>query len=178
MANPVRLQPFADAKNNVVHVVVETARGSRNKFAYDDELNIFRLKRVLPEGMSFPYDFGFIPSTLAEDGDPLDILILMDEPGCTGCLIDCKVIGAICGEQSENGKKIRNDRLLGVAVPNHTHSDLDDIEDLNPNLLNEIERFFVNYHQQYGTKFKVLGHAGPQKAAKMIERSVKRRKAA
>jgi inorganic pyrophosphatase len=177
LADPVRLQPFGD-EDNVVHVIVETSRGSRNKFSYDDELKIFRLKKVLPEGMSFPFDFGFVPSTLAADGDPLDVLILMDEHACTGCLVDCHIIGAICGEESKDGKKIRNDRLIGVALPAHTHSDLKDLGDLNPNLLKEIENFFVNYHQQYGSKFKVIGHAGAKEARKMVDKAIKQRKAA
>jgi inorganic pyrophosphatase len=170
------LAPFGE--DDVVHVVVETARGSRNKFSYDEEQNVFRLKKVLPEGMSFPYDFGFVPSTLAEDGDPLDVLVLMDEPGCTGCLIECRVIGAILGEQSEDGKKVRNDRLVGVALPSHTHSDLKNIGDLNSNLLREVEQFFVNYHAQYGTRFKPIGRVGPKEALKMLRNGIKRKEAA
>jgi inorganic pyrophosphatase len=170
------LAPLGD--NDVVHVVVETARGSRNKFSYDEEQNVFRLKKVLPEGMSFPYDFGFVPSTLAEDGDPLDVLVLMDEPGCTGCLIECRVIGAILGEQSEDGRKVRNDRLVGVALPSHTHSDLKNIGDLNSNLLREVEQFFVNYHAQYGTRFKPIGRVGPKEALKMVRNGMKRKEAA
>ena len=73
MSNPTRLPAF-NGDEGIVHVVIETEKRSRNKFSYDEDLNIFRLKKVLPEGMSFPYDFGFIPSTLAEDGDPLDVL--------------------------------------------------------------------------------------------------------
>jgi inorganic pyrophosphatase len=170
------LAPFGE--DGVVHVVVETARGSRNKFSYDEEQNVFRLKKVLPEGMSFPYDFGFVPSTLAEDGDPLDVLVLMDEPGCTGCLIECRVIGAILGEQSEDGRKVRNDRLVGVALPSHTHSDLKNIGDLNSNLLREVEQFFVNYHAQYGTRFKPIGRVGPKEALKMLRNGIKRKEAA
>jgi inorganic pyrophosphatase len=128
--------------------------------------------------MSFPYDFGFVPSTLAEDGDPLDVLVLMDEPGCTGCLIECRVIGAILGEQSEDGKKVRNDRLVGVALPSHTHSDLKNIGDLNSNLLREVEQFFVNYHAQYGTRFKPIGRVGPKEALKMVRNGMKRKEAA
>jgi inorganic pyrophosphatase len=177
MANPTRL-PSSSGDDGVVHVVIETEKGSRNKFSYDADLNIFRLKKVLPEGMSFPHDFGFVPSTLAEDGDPLDVLVLMDEPGCTGCLVECRIIGAICGEQVEDGKKVRNDRLVGVAVPSHTHSDLTEIAGLNPTLLREIDNFFINYHQQYGKKFKVLGHCGAKEALKMVKNAMKRNKAA
>jgi inorganic pyrophosphatase len=177
MANSNGLQPF-NGEKGVVHVIIETEKGSRNKFSFDEELKVFRLKKVLPQGMSFPYDFGFIPSTLAEDGDPLDVLVLMDEPGCTGCLIECRIIGAICAEQAQDGKKVRNDRLVGVAMPSHTHSDLKHINDLNSTLLREVESFFTNYHQEYGTKFKVLGHCGPSEALKMVKKAVKRRKAA
>lgn len=177
MSNPTRLPSFNGDKG-VVNVVVETAKGDRNKFSYDEKLNIFRLKKVLPEGMSFPYDFGFVPSTRSEDGDPLDVLILMDEPGNTGCLVECRIIGAICGEQSEKGSKIRNDRLVAVAISSHTHSDLKDIEDLNSSLLREIEEFFINYHKVYREKFKVIGNCGPQEAMKLVKKSMKRSKAA
>ena len=177
LANPVRLPSFNDDKG-VVNVVIETSKGDRNKFSFDEDLNIFRLKKVLPEGMSFPYDFGFVPSTRAEDDDPLDVLILMDEPGCTGCLVECRIIGAICGEQSEDGKKIRNDRLVGVAASSHTHSDLKHIKELNSSLLREIEKFFINYHNVYGEKFKVIGQCGPQEAMKLVKKSMKREKAA
>jgi inorganic pyrophosphatase len=113
------------------------------------------------------------PYTLAEDGDPLDVLILMDEPGCTGSLVECRVIGAICGEQSENGKRIRNDCIVGVAIPSHTHSSLQDIKDLNPTLLREIGNFFVNYHQQYDKKFRVIGNCGARDAWKMVKKAAK-----
>jgi len=177
IANPNRLSPF-NGEKDAVHVVIETAKGSRNKFSFDEELNVFRLKKVLPEGMSFPYDFGFVPSSLAEDGDPLDVLVLMDEPGCTGCLVECRVIGAICGEQDEDGKKIRNDRVVAVALPSHTHSNLKDLKDLNHDLLHEVDKFFVNYNQHFGKKFKVIGHCGRKEALQMVKKAVKRKKAA
>jgi inorganic pyrophosphatase len=176
MSNPTRLPAF-NGDEGVAHVIIETEKRSRNKFSYDEDLNIFRLKKVLPEGMSFPYDFGFIPSTLADDGDPLDVLVLMDEPGCTGCLVECRIIGAICGEQSKDGEKVRNDRLVGVAVPSHTHSNLKEIRDLNPSLLREVENFFVNYHQQYGKKYKVVGHCDSNEAFKKVRKAAKRKKA-
>lgn len=177
MANPTRLPPF-NAQPGVVHVIIETEKGSRNKFSYDEKLNVFRLKKVLPEGMTFPHDFGFVPSTLAEDGDPLDVLILMDEPGCTGCLVECRIIGAILGEQSQDGQRVRNDRLVGVAIPGHTHSDLKKIDDLNKSRLSEIEKFFVNYHQQYGSKFKVIGHCDAKQALKLVKKAIKRKQTA
>src|SRR2546421_8211911 len=113
LANPLRLPPLDD--NGRVQVVIETPKGSRSKYAFDPDQRAFKLKKVLPEGMVFPHDFGFIPSTEAEDGDPLDVLLLMDQPAFPGCLVEARLIGVIEGEQSEDGKKERNDRLLAVA---------------------------------------------------------------
>ena len=93
LADPSQIAPFDADDGNLVHVVIETPKASRNKYAFDPELKIFQLKKVLPEGMTFPYDFGFIPSTKAEDGDPVDVLVLMDEPAFAGCLLKCRVIG-------------------------------------------------------------------------------------
>jgi inorganic pyrophosphatase len=130
--------------------------------------------KVLPEGMTFPYDFGFVPSTLAEDGDPLDALVLMDEPGRMGCLVDCRVVGAILGEQTEGKKKCRNDRLIVVAIPSHTHADIRRVTDLNSTLLEELEKFFVNYHAVDEEKFRVIGCRGPRKARALVGEAVRR----
>jgi len=81
LADPSRLEPIVDDDDDeIIKVVIETPKGSRNKYAFDPEERTFTLKKVLPAGMTFPYDFGFVPSTLAEDGDPVDVLVLMDEP--------------------------------------------------------------------------------------------------
>jgi inorganic pyrophosphatase len=173
---PIKLAPFDedDDEGKTLHVVIETARGGRNKMAYDEELGVFRLKKVLPEGMSFPYDFGFVPSTRGGDGDPLDALVLMDEPGTTGLLVACRLIGVILGEQGKKkGDRIRNDRLVVVAVPSHTHGDLTHIDDLNRSLLQELEKFFVNYHAEYGEEYRVLGCKGPRGAWKLVKDGVR-----
>src|SRR6185295_3939794 len=104
-----------DVKTLGCQAIIETPKGCRNKFDYDRDSNLFKLGGLLPEGMMFPFDFGFIPSTLGEDGDPLDILVLMDAPAHVGCLIEVRLIGIINAEQTENGKTEVNDRLLGVA---------------------------------------------------------------
>src|SRR5690349_8339579 len=156
VGNPSRLLPFDTGKKDVVQIVIETPRGSRNKYAFDEKQRVFMLKKVLPEGMVFPHDFGFIPSTKAEDGDPLDVLILMDQPAFPGCVIDARLVGVIEGEQSEGGKTTRNDRLIAVCNASHTHSNIKSLNDLNESLLGEVEKFFVNYHANDGEKFKVL----------------------
>jgi len=92
LADPTKLVAFEDRKNAIVQVVIETPKGSRNKFAFDTDQHVFILKKVLPEGMVFPHDFGFIPSTRAEDGDPIEVLILMDEPAYPGCVVPARLV--------------------------------------------------------------------------------------
>jgi len=103
LSNPSLLAPFNE-KGGILQVVIETPKGSRNKYAFDQEQKVFTLKKVLPAGMAFPYDFGFVPSTVAEDGDPVDVLILMDEPAFVGCLMECRMVGIIEGEQGKKKK--------------------------------------------------------------------------
>jgi inorganic pyrophosphatase len=168
-ADPTRLSAFDKHKN--LQVIIETPKGSRNKYAWDPDQQVFALHKVLPEGMVFPHDFGFIPSTKAEDGDPIDVLVLMDQSVFTGCLVKSRLIGVIEGEQTEKGKSERNDRLLAVAHSSHTHSDIHSIKDLNEDLLKEIQTFLVNYHANDGTKFKVLACKGPDAATKCLQKA-------
>jgi inorganic pyrophosphatase len=87
----------------MLRVVIETPKGSRNKFAFDVKERIFELTKVLPSGMAFPYSFGFVPSTKADDGDPVDVLVLMDEPVFPGCVLTCRPIGMIASWLSSRG---------------------------------------------------------------------------
>jgi inorganic pyrophosphatase len=165
--NPARLASLDKEKK--VQVIIETPKGSRNKYAWDPDQQVFALKKVLPEGMAFPHDFGFIPSTKGDDGDPIDVLVLMDQPVFTGCLVKTRLIGVIEGRQTEKGKSERNDRLLAVAESSHTHSDINSIDDLNKDLLKELERFLVNYHSNDGAEFKVLARRGPGAATACLK---------
>src|SRR5260370_15397775 len=119
MADLTLLPHRLDAKIRVCQEIVETAKGSRNKFDYDPDSGLFMLGGLLPEGMMFPFDFGFIPSTLGEDGDPLDIMVLMDAPAHVGCLMQVRIIGVITAEQAEDGKTETNDRLPDAAGHSH-----------------------------------------------------------
>jgi inorganic pyrophosphatase len=122
---------------------------------------------------SFPYNFGFIPSTRGEDGDPLDVLMLMDEPAFANCLVAARLIGVIEAEQYEDGKTMRNDRLTAVAVESRDHRGVDDLGQIHPNLLHEIEAFFVYYTAAEGKAFKPLGRAGPQRARELVKDGMK-----
>ena len=166
--------PAFDAEKNL-RVVIETPKGSRNKYAYDSASGGFELRTVLPVGMSFPYDFGFIPSTSAEDGDPLDILVLMDSPVIPGCLLAARVLGVIEAEQKENGRPpVRNDRLIAVAVHSRTHEGATSLKDLRAHLLEEIQSFFESYNRLHGKSFRALGSHGPKRALALVEDGRKR----
>ena len=153
MANPILLKPI-DKREGLIQVIIETPKGSRNKFAFDAKQHIFTVKAVLPAGMSFPYDFGFLPGTLAPDGDPIDVLLLMDEPAFPGIAVRARLIGIIEGEQTDGKKKIRNDRLIAVAEMNHEYAYLKKLDDLPKKFLRELEEFFVNYHRLQGKRIQ------------------------
>ena len=154
-------------------VVIETPKGSRNKFKFSPELGLFELGSVLPAGLAFPYDFGFVPSTLAQDGDPLDVLLLMDEPAFPGCLVAARIIGVIKAEQTErDGKTTRNDRLVAVAADAHDYADLRSVRDMNENLMKELEHFFVSYNEMKGKRFKLLGCRGPSGARRVLKGAI------
>jgi inorganic pyrophosphatase len=114
-----RLSPF-NKKKDSLQVVTETPKGSRNKYAFDEKQNVFALKKVLPAGMAFPYDFGFVPSMVAGDGDRVDVLVLMDEPAAVGCLLQCRIIRIIEGEQGSQKNRERNDRIVAIERANHS----------------------------------------------------------
>jgi inorganic pyrophosphatase len=169
LANPSFLAPLDDDKGKIIQVIVETPKGSRNKYAFDEDQKIFALKKVLPAGMAFPYDFGFVPSTLADDGDPVDVLILMDEPAFPGCLVKCRIIGIIEGEQKDKKSTERNDRIVAIEDENHSFADVRHISDLGKEFLRELEDFFVNYHELSGEKYRILGAKGPGQARKQLK---------
>ena len=163
MSGPLdRLDSRAEA--GLVNIIIDTPKGSRNKFKYDEKTQCFRLSRILPAGASFPYDFGSIPMTCAEDGDALDVLVISEVPSFPGCLITGKLIGTISGEQTEKEKTIRNDRLLAVPVTPVNPALFAHIDDLPDGWLREIEHFFVSYNQAEGRQYKPIRHSGPEEA--------------
>ena len=130
---------------------------------------IFALKKVLPAGMVFPYDFGFLPQTMAPDGDPIDVLVLMDEPAFPGCAVKARLIGVIEGEQVDGKKMVRNDRLVAVAEVNHMYANIRTLKDLPAKWVDEVQDFFVNYHGLEGKKYKILGRRGHEVARRLIK---------
>lgn len=171
--NLVRLDTW-DPESEALNVVIETSKGSRNKLSYDPEQGLFELSKVLPRGLVFPFDFGFIPSTVGDDGDPLDVLVLLDEPVPAGCKIPARLIGVIEAEQAEDGQTEWNDRLVAVAEDSHEHRDIRSLKDLSDRLVQEIEHFFVSYNEMAGKRFKPLGRHGPSRAEKLVKQAARR----
>ncbi len=156
--------------------VIEASQGSRNKLKYDAHLESFVLSGVLPLGFAFPYDFGFLPSTLGDDGDPLDVLVLADETIPPGTLVPCRIVGVIAAEQQDAGadEAERNDRLIAVAAKSHRYRECHALADLADNVLDEIEGFFVFYNRQKGGRFTPIGRGGVDDAEKLIDAGVER----
>jgi inorganic pyrophosphatase len=169
LRNPTKLKPVE--KGGVVQVIVETPAGSRNKFSFDVEQGIFAHKKTLPAGMTFPYDFGFLPQTLAPDGDPIDVLLLMDEPAYPGIAVKGRLIGVIEGQQIDGKKKIRNDRLVVVSEVSHRYEKVRKLKDLPDKWTDEVEEFFVNYHDMEGKKYQLLGTKGIGEAQRLIRKA-------
>ncbi len=163
-----------DPKSGMLNVIIETSKGSRNKLKYNADQGLFELSKVLPRGLVFPFDFGFIPSTVGDDGDPLDVLVLLDAPVPAGCKISARLIGVIEAEQTQDGKTERNDRLIAVAENCHEHKGLHTLKDLSANLLREIEHFFISYNEMANKQFKPLARRGPRHADKLVKQAAAR----
>ena len=163
------LDPKLDARARTCRGIIECPRGSRVKYAFDPGSGAFEMKRLLPDGMAFPLDFGFVPGTRAQDGDPLDILVLNDEPAAVGALVEARLIAVIEGQQSEDGKSFRNDRILAVACVSHLFKDIARPADLDEAVLKNLTQFWINYAALRGAKFKVLGVKGAAAAVAAVK---------
>jgi inorganic pyrophosphatase len=148
-----------------LNVIVETPRGSRNKFKYLPDEGVFELGKQLPAGAVFPYDFGFIPATAAGDGDPLDVLVLLDAPTFPGCLVATRLIGVIEADQTgRSGRTVANPRLIAVAVKSEEHRETRKLSDLPEPLVDELVHFFVSYNEASGKTFTPRARKGSKRA--------------
>ncbi len=161
-------------KNGDIHVVVETPRGSAAKLEFDPELGAFTLSKALILGLTYPYDWGFVPSTKGEDGDPIDVLVLHDAATSPGLVLKCKLIGVLEVTQKKKGKqKIRNDRLIAVPRDSHREQSDDDARDLPKQIREEIEKFFVATDELEDKELKFLGWKGPKTGEKLVRQAAK-----
>lgn len=169
-----RLPHDLDKTKRECQAIIETPKGRRSKFKYEKDSGLFSLSNILPQGFSFPFDFGFIPSTEAEDGDPLDLIVLMDEAAHVGCLLNVRLIGVIKVVQTENGKQTENDRVLGVAVRTVEFKDVEAISDLPKSHVDQISEFLALYNKNSGKQDEVKGIEGPAAAVELLEKAAAR----
>lgn len=165
-------KPF-DQTGEFVNVIIDTPKNSRNKYTYDREADLYKLSGILPAGHSFPYDFGFVPGTLGGDGDPLDVLVLMEEPGFVGLWVECRLIGGYEAYQTErDGDRQRNDRLMAVSTDSLVYRGLKILADLDETLRDQIIHFFTSYNEIKGKKFEVAAMFDGDAAANVIKSSI------
>jgi inorganic pyrophosphatase len=169
MPNFINLPPFTE--DGDVHVVVETPRGSRAKFAYDPKLDSFTLSKSLLTGLTYPHDRGFVPSTKADDGDPLDIMVIHDAATFPGIVLTCRIIGILQIEQKSKRKAERNDRLFAVPRQSHSEQAVRDVRDLSKPIQQELEKFFIATDELENKKLEIIGWKGPKTAMKAIKES-------
>ena len=162
--------PVGDKAPDIFNVVVEIPRGSANKFEYDIKLNIFRLDRTLYSPMHYPGDYGFVPSTMAADGDPLDVLVMVESPSFTGCLIEARAIGMLA--MVDQGKE----DLKVLCVPTHDprSETVQNYLDVHPHRLREIEHFFSIYKELEGKSTETNGWCGAEKAREAVSAAIDR----
>jgi inorganic pyrophosphatase len=154
-----------------IEVVIETPKGSAQKYDYVPNTPFFRMKKILPSGMVFPYDFGFIPKTKGEDGDPLDVIVISEFNSFPGVIIKCRIIGGIKAEQTEDKdskKMIRNDRFLAIPKCSNIFENIAQMQDLPTRITDDLEEFFIDYNKLEGKKFRALKKMGSKEALRLI----------
>ena len=160
--------PLHDPHGNT-RVVVETPRGSTVKLKYDEHLGVFEWSRCLSHGVSYPYDYGFLPQTVTGDGDAVDALVLVEATSCPGAVVACRIIGALCLEQRRDEQPPRrNDRVIAVPIRAHRHAGLTSIHQLSERMRGELAAFFEASLALTGKKVRQLGWSDPEQTAEMV----------
>lgn len=167
------LQLLPTFDGDALNIVVDTAKGQHSKYKYDAKLGLFRFQKLLPLGQSFPFNFGFLPSTTGGDDDPLDVLLLGEEPIPIGTLVLGAILGVLEAEQTQEGKTNRNDRVLAAPLNASSRKLVQPEIELNDDVTQSIEKFFVTYNQMQGRTFKPLGTHGKDRALQIIRRAMK-----
>ena len=168
MTNFLKIPTWAE--KSYVYAVVETPRGSRAKLEFDRKLRIFTLAKPLIVGLTYPYDWGFIPSTKAEDGDPVDVLVIHDAATYPGLVLRCRPVGVLEIMQTKKSKKERNDRIFAVPDRSPFEADLTDIRSLPKRAVEELEQFFAATDALEDKRLRFLGWRGPSKAVETIKK--------
>jgi inorganic pyrophosphatase len=158
----------AQPKPGIVNVLIEIPGGSKNKYEFDKELNAFALDRVLYSSVKYPYDYGFVPNTLADDGDPLDGMVLMDEPTFPGCIIAARPIGFL--EMIDGGD--RDEKMLCVPDKDPRYAHVKSLKDIAPHRLEEIAEFFRTYKNLEKKVTEILGWQDADQVAPLVQKFI------
>jgi inorganic pyrophosphatase len=166
--------PSTEKKHeHVVNAIIETPKRSNHKYNLVPRYGLIAFHRVLPDGLDWPYDYGFVPQTIAPDGDPLDILLINEDGLFSGCLIEARIIGAV--RETKDG--IENDRLIGVPMPSPGAPQPTDhyfeLSDLPPTMLEHIKDFLVTYSSDQGHRIQVKALVNAQEALATVKRCMK-----
>ena len=154
---------------DTIKIIVETPKGSPIKYKYDPKKKMFEAHKMLPVGLAFPFDFGFITKTKGEDGDPLDVLILSEFSFLQGAMVECNVIGSMKAEQTEGKKTIRNDRIFVTPAIKGLSPVYESLDDVQPEKMKELESFFIYHNMTEGKTFKPLGILSVKETLKLIK---------
>ena len=152
-----------------MNVIIEIPEGSKNKYEYDKENNVFALDRPLNSKFGYPYDYGFVPQTHCEDGDPLDAFVIMRTPTFPGCLVPSRAIGVMI--MDDGGEQ--DDKLICVPAKDKYYNNIKDLKDLPKQMLDEIKHFLEHYKDVKGGKVTITSVEGKQKASEVFEGSIK-----
>jgi inorganic pyrophosphatase len=167
--NLYELEPGPECPE-IVRMIVEIPKNSSNKYEYDGKLGVFRLDRALYSPMHYPGDYGFIPGTLAEDNDPMDVLTLVQDPSFTGCLMEVRPVGILVMEDNAEGDQ----KVLAVPTKNPRYDAIHTMDQVQPHVRREIEHFFTIYKELEGRVTRIQGWGGPADARRAIMESRKR----
>lgn len=159
----------AQPEPGLINVLVEIPAGSKNKYEFDKEMNAFALDRVLYSSVQYPYDYGFVPNTLADDGDPLDGMVMMDQPTFPGCVIAARPLGML--EMIDGGD--RDEKILCVPAKDPRYAEFKSLKDVPPHRLEEIAEFFRSYKNLEKKVTEILGWQDIDKVAPLVEECIK-----
>ncbi len=159
----------AQPKLGVINVLIEIAAGSKNKYEFDKDLQAFALDRVLYSSVQYPYDYGFVPNTLADDGDPLDGMVMIDEPTFPGCVIASRPIGML--EMIDGGD--RDEKILCVPDNDPRFAQVKSLKDVAPHRLDEIAEFFKTYKNLQKKAVQILGWQDIDKVQALVDECIR-----
>ncbi len=159
----------AQPKPGLLNVLIEIPAGSKNKYEFDKDMNAMALDRVLAASVMYPYDYGFIPNTLADDGDPLDGMVMMDQPTFPGCVIAARAIGML--EMIDGGD--RDEKILCVPDKDPRYANVKSLKDVPQHRLDEIAEFFQTYKNLEKKSVEILGWKDVDAVLPLVEKFIK-----